>query len=234
MSRSGANRKEAKMAAIERLSKEVPDEASICKERVTKTKLLLIKQSPIWFNSSAKADSVVDTLIEECLATPNAPVTRRRRFLPSVNPILHFNRVSISKLSSLYNRLFNVNRLRSMIFGCTVREAEFLGRFIKLTLGELSVWHAKREAYEKEAIGHGRLGFAITLDDSGKPVTFMAHDEFRDLLWTWHRNLFAALKVCLGDTEWMHIRNAITILKSGLEYFSFRGFHGPAVERESC
>ncbi|KAI3341898.1 transcription factor/nuclear export subunit protein 2-domain-containing protein [Ustulina deusta] len=226
MSRSGANRKEAKMAAIERLSKEVPDEASICKERVTKTKLLLIKQSPIWFNSSAKADSVVDTLIEECLLPRTLLSPGDADFCHRIIRFLHFNRVSNFKLSSLYNRLFNVNRLRSMIFGCTVREAEFLGRFIKLTLGELSVWHAKREAYEKEAIGHGRLGFAITLDDSGKPVTFMAHDEFRDLLWTWHRNLFAALKVCLGDTEWMHIRNAITILKSGLEYFPSVDFMG--------
>ncbi|KAI0421086.1 transcription factor/nuclear export subunit protein 2-domain-containing protein [Xylaria grammica] len=226
MSRSGANRKEAKMAAIERLSKEVPDEASICKERVTKTKLLLIKQSPIWFNSSANTDSVVDTFIEECLLPRTLLSPGDADFCHRIIRFLHFNRVANFKLSSLYNRLFNVNRLRSMIFGCTVREAEFLGRFIKLTLGELSVWHAKRDAYEKEAIGHGRLGFATALDESGKPVTFMAHDEFRDLLWTWHRNLFAALKVCLGDTEWMHIRNAITILKSGLEYFPSVDFMG--------
>ncbi|KAI0971522.1 transcription factor/nuclear export subunit protein 2-domain-containing protein [Xylaria arbuscula] len=226
MSRSGANRKEAKMAAIERLSKEVPDEASICKERVTKTKLLLIKQSPIWFNSTAKADSVVDTLIEECLLPRTLLSPGDADFCHRIIRFLHFNRVSNFKLSSLYNRFFNVNRLRSMIFGCTVREAEFLGRFIKLTLGELSVWHAKRETYEKEAIGHGRLGFATSIDDNGKPITFMAHDEFRDLLWTWHRNFFAALKVCLGDTEWMHIRNAITILKSGLEYFPSVDFMG--------
>lgn len=226
MSRNGANRKEAKMAAIEHLSKELPDEASICKERVTKTKLLLIKQSPIWFNSSAKADSVVDTFIEECLLPRTLLSPGDADFCHRIIRFLHFNRVTNFKLSSLYNRFFNVNRLRSVIFGCTVREAEFLGCFIKLTLGELSVWHAKREIYEKEAVGHGRLGFATTLDESGKPLTFMAHDEFRDLLWTWHRNLFAALKSCLSDIEWMHIRNAITILKAGLEYFPSVDFMG--------
>ncbi|KAI2626175.1 transcription factor/nuclear export subunit protein 2-domain-containing protein [Xylaria nigripes] len=226
MSRSGANRKEVKMSAIERLSKELPDEASICKERVTKTKLLLIKQSPIWFNSSAKADSVVDTFIEDCLLPRTLLSPGDADFCHRMIRFLHFNRVSNFKLSSLYNRLFNVNRLRSMIFGCTVREAEFLGRFIKLTLAELSVWHAKKEAYEKEAIGHGRLGFATALSEEGKPITFMTHDEFRDLLWTWHRNLFATLKACLGDTEWMHIRNAITILMAGLEYFPLVNFQG--------
>ncbi|KAI0866292.1 transcription factor/nuclear export subunit protein 2-domain-containing protein [Xylaria cubensis] len=226
MSRSGANRKEAKMAAIERLSKELPDEASICKERVTKTKLLLIRQSPIWFRSFAKTNSIVDTFIEECLLPRILLSSGDADFCHRIIRFLHFNRVSHFKLSSLYNRLFNVNRLRSMIFGCTVREAEFLGRFIKLTLGELSIWHAKRDIYEKEAVGHGRLGFATTFDECEKPVTFMAHDEFRDLLWTWHRNLFAALKACLGDTEWMHIRNAITILKAGLEYFPSVDFMG--------
>lgn len=226
MSRNGANRKEAKMAAIERLSKELPDEASICKERVTKTKLLLIRQSSIWFKPSARADSIVDTFIEECLLPRILLSSGDADFCHRIIRFLHFNRVSRFRLSSLYNRLFNVNRLRSMIFGCTVREAEFLGRFIKLTLAELSIWHAKREVYEKEAIGHGRLGFATTFDESGKPLAFMAHDEFRDLLWTWHRNLFTALKACLGDTEWMHIRNAITILKAGLEYFPSVDFMG--------
>ncbi|KAI1822797.1 hypothetical protein F4861DRAFT_371845 [Xylaria intraflava] len=226
MSRIGANRKEIKMSAIERLSKELPDEASICKERVTKTKLLLIKQSPIWFNCSAKADSIVDTFIEECLLPRTLLSPGDADFCHRMIRFLHFNRVSNFKLSNLYNRFFNVNRLRSMIFGCTVREAEFLGRFIKLTLAELSVWHAKKEAYEKEAIGHGRLGFATTLNEDGKPLTFMTHDEYRDLLWTWHRNLFATLKACLGDTEWMHIRNAITILMTSLEYFPSVNFMG--------
>ncbi|KAI1430714.1 transcription factor/nuclear export subunit protein 2-domain-containing protein [Xylaria sp. CBS 124048] len=226
MTRVGANRKEVKMSAIERLSKELPDEASICKERVTKTKLLLIKQSPIWFNSSAKPDSVVDTFIEECLLPRTLLSPGDADFCHRMIRFLHFNRVSNFKLSSLYNRFFNVNRLRSMIFGCTVREAEFLGRFIKLTLAELSVWHAKKEVYEKEAIGHGRLGFATAFNEAGKPVTFMTHDEFRDLLWTWHRYLFATLKACLGDTEWMHIRNAITILMTALEFFPSVDFMG--------
>ncbi|KAI1810396.1 hypothetical protein GGS20DRAFT_186623 [Poronia punctata] len=226
MSRSGANRKEARMAAIERLSKELPDEASICKERVTKTKLLLIKQSPIWFNSAAKPDAMVDTFIEECLLPRILLSPADADFCHRMIRFLHYNRVSNFKLSDLYNRFFNVNRLRSMLFGCTVREAEFLGRFIKLTLGELSTWHSKKETYEKDAIGHGRLGFATAFDENGKPTSSMSHDEFRDLLWTWHRNLFAALKSCLGDMEWMHIRNAITILKAGLEYFPSVDFMG--------
>ncbi|KAH6838542.1 hypothetical protein B0I37DRAFT_419475 [Chaetomium sp. MPI-CAGE-AT-0009] len=42
------------------------------------------------------------------------------------------------RLISLYDRIFNHNRLRTIIFTCTVREAEHLARFLKLILGDLS------------------------------------------------------------------------------------------------
>ncbi|KAI0141819.1 hypothetical protein GGR57DRAFT_397305 [Xylariaceae sp. FL1272] len=226
MTRQGANKKEAKIAAIERLSKELPDEASICKERVSKTKLLLIRQSPKWFSASAKTDLIMDTFIEECLLPRILVSPGDADFTHRMIKFMHTSRVPNFKLSSLYNRFFHVNRLRSVIFGCTVREAEFLGRFIKLTLGDLSVWHKNEKVYEKEAIGQNRVSFATVLDESGKPTSFMTYNEYRDLLWTWHRNLFTALKSCLADMEWMHIRNAITILKAGLDHFPSVDFMG--------
>ena len=54
----------------------------------------------------------------------------------------------------------------------------------------------------------------------------MEFDKFRDMLWTWHRNLSAALRACLNGTEWMHIRNAITVLKSCLDHFPAVDFQG--------
>ena len=143
------------------------------------------------------------------------------------------------KLMSLYNRLFNANRLRSLIFTCTVREAEYLGRFLKLVLEDLSRWHknlpaqgeratkdAKAQSqpgvYEKEGIGardQARLGFALTFDEDGKPLTFVEHAQFRDLLFGWHKNLNNAVKSCLSGSEWMHIRNAITVLKTVVDFF---------------
>ncbi|KAI1259767.1 hypothetical protein F5Y18DRAFT_286500 [Xylariaceae sp. FL1019] len=226
MSRQGANKKEAKIAAIERLSKELPDEASICRERVSKTKLLLIRQSPKWFSASASTDLIMDTFIEECLLPRILLSSGDADFTHRMIKFMHSSRVPNFKLSSLYNRFFHVNRLRSVIFGCTVREAEFLGRFIKLTLGDLSAWHKNEKVYEKEAIGQNRLSFATVLDESGKPTSFMTYHEYRDLLWTWHRNLFTALKSCLADMEWMHIRNAITILKATLDHFPSVDFMG--------
>ncbi|EJP69123.1 THO complex subunit 2 [Beauveria bassiana ARSEF 2860] len=189
------------------------------------------------FRPTAKADAISDVLLEQCilprvLISP-ADTEYTFRFIKS----LHDNNAPGFKLMSLYNRLFHANRLRTLIFTCSVREAEYLGRFLKLILEDLSIWHKNAPAsggknvknaqkalgaYETEGIGprdNGRRGFALTLDDQGKPLTFVEHAQFRDLLFGWHKNLNSALKSCLGGSEWMHIRNALTVLKSVVDFF---------------
>lgn len=227
MSRSGEEKRHEKTLALQQVQRDLLAELSACKERLSKTKLLLIKQSPVWFPvSMAKAAPVADMVIEECL-TPRmllSPVDAD--FCHRMIKFLHMNQVPNFKLATLYDRFFNVNRLRAMLFSCTVREAEFLGRFIKLTLSDLARWHQNKNTYELEATKEGRLGFATAFDDHGKPTSYMEFDQFRDLLWTWHRNLSTALRACLNGTEWMHIRNAITILKCCLDHFPAVDFMG--------
>jgi THO complex subunit 2 len=110
----------------------------------------------------------------------------------------------------------------------TVREAEHFGRFLKRVLDDLSRWHKDKAMYKREALvgQHGQqqkertlIGFATEVDADGKPKAFVEHAQFKDLLYGWHRSLNAALKACLGGMEWMQIRNAITVLKSVLDFF---------------
>ncbi|KAI0387653.1 hypothetical protein F5Y04DRAFT_9129 [Hypomontagnella monticulosa] len=224
--RGDMSNKKKSLESLIQINKDLAAEASACRERVSKTRILLIKQSPRWFSSTAKGESIADTFIEECLIPRILLSPGDADFCHRMIKFMHSNRVANFKLADLYDRFFGVNRLRLMIFGCTVREAEFIGRFIKLTLGDLARWHKDKDAYAREATQNGRLGFATAFDDNGKPTAFMEHDQFRDLLWTWHRNLSTALRACLTGTEWMHIRNAITVLKAGLEHFPAVDFMG--------
>ncbi|KAI1776527.1 hypothetical protein F4818DRAFT_352054 [Hypoxylon cercidicola] len=224
--RGDMSNKKKSLDALVQLNKDLAAEASACKERASKTKILLIKQSSRWFSSTAKGESIADIFIEECLIPRILLSPGDADFCHRMVKFMHSSRVPNFRLVDLYDRFFGVNRLRMMIFGCTVREAEFLGRFIKLTLGDLARWHKDKDAYTKEATQQGKIGFATAFDDNGKPVSFMEHDQFRDLLWAWHRNLSMALRSCLGGKEWMHIRNAITVLKGGLEHFPAVDFMG--------
>ncbi|KAI0022724.1 transcription factor/nuclear export subunit protein 2-domain-containing protein [Xylariomycetidae sp. FL0641] len=222
----GKEKKQTRLETITRLCSELADEASNCKEKVMKTKLLLSKQNSTWFNPVATSTSIADTFFEECLLPRLLLSPTDAEYCYRMVRFLHLNAVPNFKLVNLYDQVFQANRLRSMIFSCSVREAEFLGRFIKLALKDLSTWHGKKASYDAEAVKPRTFGFATALGDDGKPVSYMDHDQFRDLLYKWHRNLFTALRSCLAGTEWMHIRNAITILKAGLEFFPAVDFMG--------
>ncbi|KAH7159816.1 transcription factor/nuclear export subunit protein 2-domain-containing protein [Dactylonectria estremocensis] len=240
MSRRGQERKMEKRKELMQLQIGLSEECGEHLLRQGKWKFFLSKQFQSSFpEPRAKPDAISDILLEQCfiprmlLSTADAEYTYR--FIKA----LHEWNAPGFKLMSLYDRLFNANRLRSLIFTATVMEAEYLGRFLKLILEDLSRWHknapvpnekdtkASRDqprlgAFEKEGKGPSeqpRLGFSLTVDGSGKPLTFVEHAQFKDMLFRWHKNLNMALRSCLEGSEWMHIRNAISVLKSVLDFF---------------
>ncbi|KAI9152096.1 THO complex subunit 2 [Paramyrothecium foliicola] len=247
MSRKGQERKMEKRRDLVQMQIGLSEECGEHLLRQAKWKFYLTKQFQTSFpNRDANPDSVSDILLEQCflprLSLSIADAEYTFKFIKA----LHDYNAPGFKLMSLYDRLFNANRLRSLIFTCTTREAEYLGRFLKLVLEDLSRWHRndpvfnekdskpskdqpRLGAYEKEGKGPSdqpKLGFVLTFDEDGKPETFVEHAQFKDILFRWHKNLNMALKSCLAGTEWMHIRNAITVLRSVLDFFPAIDFMG--------
>ncbi|KAJ9158056.1 THO complex subunit 2 [Coniochaeta hoffmannii] len=229
MTRAGMNRKDQKKRELLNRADAIQAEMKQHLERYSKTKVKLTQGAALWFpGSPAKVDLTSDVILEQCLLPRLQLSAIDAEYCFRMVKFLHESQAPNFKLMSLYDRLFNQNRLRSLIFACTVREAEHLARFLKCILGELSQWHRNKDIYEKEALGlktkssvksRTYVGFATELGEDGKPTAFVEHDAFRDLLFRWHRNLNTALRSCLGGMEWMHIRNAITVLKTVIDYF---------------
>ncbi len=234
MTRAGMNKKSEKRDALFDTAKIIRNEMLSHAERNQKTKVRLLKHSSTWFPGPvSNASAASDTLLEQCVFPRILLSASDTEYSFKMIKFLHETRTPSFQLQSLFDRFFSPNRLRDMIFTCTVREAEHLGRFIKCTLSDLARWHADKTQYEKEGNGlvvkDGRrtyLGFVKTFDDDGKPQSYVEHPQFRDLLYGWHKNLNIALKDCLESFEWMHIRNAITILKTVLDFFPAVDFMG--------
>ncbi|KAJ4294886.1 THO2 plays a role in transcriptional elongation [Collariella sp. IMI 366227] len=229
MTRAGMNKKTQKRNEILDRQKLLLQEANEGITRFSKARLHIGRQVGSWFPADiAKADATADAFLEECILPrlQVSPVDAEYCF--KLVKFLHDFSTPNFKLMSLYDRLFNHNRLRAIIFTCTVREAEHLARFLRLILGDLSKWHSDKSAYEKEALGlkelqgtktRQYLGFATAFDSDGKPTEFIEHDAFKELLFRWHKELNTALRACLNGMEWMHIRNSISILKGVIDYF---------------
>ncbi|ROT40747.1 hypothetical protein SODALDRAFT_396360 [Sodiomyces alkalinus F11] len=208
-------------------------------ERVAKAKVFITKRMDSWFTGDInKLNGISDAIIEQCLF-PRLVLSKIDTEY-SYALIRHLHELSCPnfRLMVLYDRLFKANRLRTMLFTCTVQEAENLGRFFHNALRDLAKWHKDSVAYEKEAIGknerrpHGRFGFADTFGHDGQPTSHLDHARFQDLLYGWHKNLNLALKSCLSGTEWMHIRNAITFLTEVHQFFPAIKFMGSQFQQQ--
>ena len=231
LSRPGMIRKEEAKKALEKtrvdLMAELNNRVSAYKTR----KSLILKRKLAWFDPNLKADLVSDAILEKCILPRLLLSPSDADYCFRMIKMLHENTTPNFRTLSLYSRLLRPNRLRALMFSCTLREAENLGRFLRLILTDLSRWHADRKLYEKEAWGPTKslLGFAKAINTDGTPKSLLDHDGvsgFKNILFQWHKNVNIALRDCLEGIEWMHIRNAATVLKAVVEVFPAVDFMG--------
>ncbi|EFR00616.1 THO complex protein subunit 2 [Nannizzia gypsea CBS 118893] len=222
MSSAGAQRKEREKRQINELHDQILDENKRHIRAYGQTRARLQKEKGQWFvGMRVKHEALNIALMQQCFLprTLLSPIDALYSF--KMLKYLHSSGTPNFRTVGLLDQLFRDQRLTSIIFQCTAKEADNFGRFLHELLRDLSRWHADKAIYEKEAFGAKRdlPGFARTMDPEGKPTTFLDYEDFRRILYKWHRQLSSSLKTCLSGGEYMHIRNAISILKAVIQYF---------------
>lgn len=190
----------------------------------------LQKEKSHWFakHKLAMSPALHDNIIQECflprlLLSPfDAQYVYRMLFY------LHSAGTPGFRTMFLIDRILREKQLTALIFICTQREAENLGRFLNQLLQELRKWHADSSSYEKQAYGQKKdlPGFARKFNEEKQPETFLTYEDYRRLLYKWHVSLNNALKACLTGGEYMHIVNAIIVLNAIHENFPIINFMG--------
>ena len=231
LSRPGVIRKEEAKKALDAIRVDIIAEFRNQLATYEKRRAQILKRKAVWFDQTVKADTVSDAILEKCIIPRLLLSPSDADYCFRMIKFLHESGTPNFRTLALYTHLFRPHRLRSLIFTCTVREAENFGRFLRLILADLSRWHTDRALYEKEAWGSSKSlpGFAKVMNTDGTPKSLLDHDGqpgFKNMLYTWHKNLNIALRDCLEGTEWMHIRNAITVLKAVVSVFPAVDFMG--------
>ncbi|KAB8264091.1 transcription factor/nuclear export subunit protein 2-domain-containing protein [Aspergillus pseudonomiae] len=222
ISMAGSQRKEREKKQITQLQDRILEEnkAHLKSYGLTRTKLQ--KEKDRWFaGMRGKHDALNVALLEQCFMPRLLLSPIDAFYCFKLLKFLHTSGTPNFRTVGLLDQLFREQRLTALIFQCTSREADNLGRFLNEIIRDLGRWHADKAVYEKEAFGTKRdlPGFAMLVDPEGKPTTFLEYEDFRRLLYKWHRLLAAALKTCLNGGEYMHIRNAISVLKGVVQNF---------------
>lgn len=182
----------------------------------------LQKEKDRWFvGLRGKHEALNIAIMEQCLLPRLllSPIDAFYSF--KMLKYLHSSGTPNFRTVGFLDQLFREQRLTAIIFHCTSKEADNFGRFLNEVLRDLTRWHADKGVYEKEAYGNKRdlPGFAMAVDQEGKPKSFLDYEDFRRIFYKWHRIFGACLKTCLSGGEYMHIRNAISVLKAVVQHF---------------
>ena len=218
----GTQRKDREKKALGELQDRLRDESGTCVQVYQQMRLRLQKEKEHWFAGLwGKWDALNVALIEHCFfpRIVLSPVDAMYTF--KMLKYLHSSGTTNFRTMGVYDQFFKEKRLTSMMFLCTAKEAECLGRFLNEILRDLSRWHAEKSTFEREAFGPNKNlpGFSKKMTNDKVIVSFYEYEEFRRVLLKWHRSLNGALKTCIGSGEYMHIRNAINILNNVHQYF---------------
>jgi THO complex subunit 2 len=191
------------------------------------------KEKDEWFPISIHSNprTVADSIIQDCVF-PRTVLSQADAIYSYKILFLMHNLGTVGfSLMHLFDRLFRNNLLFRVFFQCTPLEAENFGRFLVEVLKEFSIWHSSKDTFEKSAWGskNDLPGFCRKVTADFKPEVRLAYEEFRILLLKWHDKLFLALEACLENKEYMHVKNAIIILKAVHSEFPKASSHGSKI-----
>jgi THO complex subunit 2 len=196
-------------------------------------KARLQREKEQWFLGKTRMDKELNTaLIEHCFLPRMLSSPLDAYFCFKFLKVLHTGGTPNFRTLGFYDLFFRTSRLISLIFMCTSKEADNLGKFINEVLKDLARWHASKAVYEKEGCGVKKNlpGFAMRID-AGRVVSLLDFDKFQSILFKWHSNLFTALSKCLTSSEYMHVRNAISVLRTVSTVYPAVNWHGTGLQK---
>lgn len=222
ISMAGTQKKEREKKQLTQLQERILEENKTHLKAYGQTRMRLQKEKDRWFaGMRGNYDTLNVSLLEQCFVPRLLLSPIEAFYCFKMLKFLHTSGTPNFRTVGLLDQLFREQRITALIFQCTSKEADNLGHFLNETLRDLGRWHADKAVYEKEAFGTKKdlTGFATSVGSDGKPTMFLDYEDFRRLLYKWHRILASALKICLNGGEYMHIRNAISVLKAIVQQF---------------
>ncbi|RMD42846.1 hypothetical protein DV735_g2289, partial [Chaetothyriales sp. CBS 134920] len=193
----------------------------------------LAREKDLWFVDKAGVHEQLNAaLLEYCFLPRITTSPLDALFCFKLVKHIHALGTPNFRTLSFYDLLFRSSRLASLIFMASPDEADNLGLFLKELLKDLARWHSSKSIYEKEAWGMRKQlpGFCLKVD-AGKPVAYVAFDQFRRICYKWHSQLQSALNNCLTSPEYMHVRNAISVLQAVSDVYPVVNWHGTYLQK---
>lgn len=233
VSLTGVRDRQKKTKAIEQLVDDLVAENRQHLKHHQESKGRMQREKDVWFVGKARQLMELNAaLLEYCFLPRILLSPLDAYFCFKFAKYLHSSGTPNFRTIGMYDLLLRGPRLTSLIFMCSSKEADNLGRFLNELLKDLARWHASQTVYEREAWGPKKTlpGFSTKVE-AGKPVVLLEFESFRRIVYKWHTQIYQALLKCLTSPEYMHVRNAISVLRTVAGVYPQVDWHGTQVQK---
>ncbi|KAG1874783.1 transcription factor/nuclear export subunit protein 2-domain-containing protein [Suillus subalutaceus] len=195
-----------------------------------------------WFSHTEHRSSVLaSAIIEHCIQPRCLLSPMDSDFCAQFIKVMHTQGTPGFPTLVVYDKLLG-DHVKAVVFSCSEYEAKNYGRFLLGILTDLWKWAQDEQLFLME--NRTKVGGKTILlpgfqhrwsnKDHGSIASedLLSWTGFKQILRKWHRKLGRSLLSCIETTEFMHVYNAIIVLKEILPVFPLAavGDAGPAID----
>lgn len=204
------------------LSQEVKDQSLMRAATIRR----MSREKQHWFEHLPKATFFALLFIEHCLQPRSLLSPMDADFCAQIIKVLQVLGTPGFPSLTIYDRLLS-DHIKVVVFSCSEYEARNYGRFLRGILSDLYRWFQDEQVYLQD--NRTKTGGKTVLHP-GFQVRFLHNLEITTellLKWAdlkralkkWHVKLAKCLTECIQNKEFMHVYNAILVLKEVLPVF---------------
>ncbi|KAI0047273.1 hypothetical protein FA95DRAFT_1664524 [Auriscalpium vulgare] len=187
----------------------------------------LAKEKLHWFAHGPKAAVLASAIIEHCLQPRSLLSPMDADYCAQVIKLIHTMGTPGFSTLMVYDRLLS-DHIKAIVFSCSEYEAKNYGRFLLGILTDLHKWSQDEVQYMQD--NRSKTGGKVfwlpgflkqwpAKTATVEPSALLAWNDLQLVLKKWHRKLCRSLIDCIQTNEFMHVYNAIIVLKEILPVF---------------
>ncbi|GLB33487.1 putative THO complex subunit 2 N-terminus [Lyophyllum shimeji] len=184
----------------------------------------LAREKAHWFSHGPKAVPLVESIIEHCIQPRCLLSPMDADFCVQFIKILHTQGTPGFHTLNCYDKLLG-DHVKVVLFSCSEYEAHNYGRFLAGILSDLFKWHNDEQLYladNRTKIGGKTVyhpGMQRAPSKTNGSDTLLDWPIFQRILRKWHKKLAKCFTDCIQTGEFMHVYNAIIVMKELLPVF---------------
>ncbi|KAI0082601.1 hypothetical protein K474DRAFT_1655406 [Panus rudis PR-1116 ss-1] len=209
-------------AVVEKLLEEMKDQTAVRAFTIKR----LAREKQYWFAHGPSGHTLASSFIQHCLQPRCLLSPMDADYCAQIIKVIHLQGTPGFSTLKCYDKVLS-DHIKVVVFSCSEYEARNYGRFLLGILTDLWKWFQDEQLYlqDNRTKSGGKYtylpGFVfkwpprpvISLED------LMTWSDFKRLIKKWHMKLGKCLLDCIETGEFMHVYNAIIVLKEILPVF---------------